>query len=97
MRISDWSSDVCSSDRTGELRQLHSDLRARRSDQFVGYSLPRFHGHQVGNVAGGAARHRCDSHQPDLITSTVMMRLILGSHDEVKKILSIISERKSDV
>src|SRR3546814_5790775 len=51
MRISDWSSDVCSSDLIGGFRKDHAELRRDRVDQ------PLLEPRVVG--VGQASRQRC--------------------------------------
>src|SRR3546814_17470352 len=62
MRISDWSSDVCSSDLRGEEPQL----RHRRQD------------HRPQLLDDGIARRQDRHHRPERRRKTTLLRLLLG-------------------
>src|SRR3546814_1376630 len=61
MRISDWSSDVCSSDLVGDIgaRDPRGEFRAQR-DRFAAAVLERIHflRHHVGRLAQRTGEHR---------------------------------------
>src|SRR3546814_6231767 len=44
MRISDWSSDVCSSDLTHPLQSLHREVNRLFDDVLRGFNMPAFAG-----------------------------------------------------
>src|SRR3546814_10925847 len=62
MRISDWSSDVCSSDLVNELRQAlaleeHAEQVERRDLALEHDAVHQEHGHRFARTADGAQEH----------------------------------------
>src|SRR3546814_5504185 len=81
MRISDWSSDVCSSDLEGDLR--HDAAFAERGDEAVGILAFFLHAHRCGHQA-----HAC------VVSGS--RRRSGGICDQIKHIGNSISQDRSE-
>src|SRR3546814_14523036 len=87
MRISDWSSDVCSSDLRRSKRQMEQSTQLRISLQSTEEGLCPYHPHRLLNVSQGFCRASSSAKMRKELTLTPVMQWIWnGRRSEERRV-----------